>query len=375
MADANPKNTSLNPDGTDAMAAASNMKLPTGKPLLEVENLRTGIVTERGVVRAVDGVSFTLQRGRTVGIVGESGAGKTMLARSIMGLLPTNDIIREGSVRLDGDEILGRSRKEMRSFWGTEMSMVPQDPMTSLNPVRRIGAQIMEPLRIRLGLDRREAKATALALLDSVRIPDPEKRLREYPHQLSGGMRQRVVIAAALACGPRLLFADEPTTALDVTVQAQILNLLGRIREERHMAIMLVTHDLGVVANHTDEIIVMYAGRVVERAPTKVLFTEMRMPYTAALLASIPRLDTPVHTKLEVISGRPADLSTLATGCRFAPRCQFADQQCLDSEPPLSPGTSEGHEFRCWHPLDPPKLSRPTVAAATAVNHDDAQGV
>ncbi len=344
-------------------------------PLLQVEDLRTGIHIDRGTVHAVDGVSFTLERGRTLGVVGESGSGKTMLAKSIMGLLPRGKVDRTGSVRLDGEELLHRSRKQMRKVWGTELSMVPQDPMTSLNPVRRVGDQITEPLRHHLSLDKREARATALALLSSVRIPDPEKRLREYPHQLSGGMRQRVVIAAALACGPRLLFADEPTTALDVTVQAQILNVLANMQQERHMAMVLVTHDLGVVAGHTDEIIVMYAGQVVERAPTKVLFAQMRMPYTQALLASIPTLDDPVHTRLAVIPGRPPDLVAPPKGCRFSPRCEYAQDKCRQEAPPLTADTP-GHDYRCWFPVDGPKLRVPAAASAApaSMGADDAAG-
>jgi oligopeptide/dipeptide ABC transporter ATP-binding protein len=334
-------------------------------PLLEVRDLRTGIVTDRGTVRAVDGVSFSLARGRTLGIVGESGAGKTMLAKSIMGLVPGRNVVREGSVRLGGAELLGRSRKQLREVWGSEVSMVPQDPMTSLNPVRRIGAQITEPLRHHLSMDKRRAHDTAVALLTSVRIPDPDKRMREYPHQLSGGMRQRVVIAAALACGPRLLFADEPTTALDVTVQAEILDLLANMRAERHMAMVLVTHDLGVVAGHTDEILVMYSGRVVERAPTRVLFDRMRMPYTQALLASIPSLDEPVHTRLAVIPGRPPDLVSRPPGCAFAPRCEYAQAKCRQEEPPLVAGDDPGHQYRCWFPVDGP-TRRLTTNGATA---------
>jgi len=342
-------------------------------PLLEVEDLRTGIHIDRGNVRPVDGVSFTLRRGRTLGVVGESGSGKTMLAKSIMGPLRRGKVDRTGSVRVDGDELLNRSRKQMRKVWGTELSMVPQDPMTSLNPVRRVGDQITEPLRHHLSLDKREARDTALALLSSVRIPDPEKRMREYPHQLSGGMRQRVVIAAALACGPRLLFADEPTTALDVTVQAQILNVLAKMQEERHMAMVLVTHDLGVVAGHTDEIIVMYAGQVVERAPTKVLFGQMRMPYTQALLASIPSLEDPVHSRLAVIPGRPPDLVAPPRGCRFSPRCEYAQDKCRQEAPPLMTDTP-GHDYRCWFPVDGPKLRVPAAAAPASMGADDAAG-
>ena len=338
-------------------------------PLLEVEDLRAGIAVDRGTVRAVDGVSFTLQRGRTLGVVGESGSGKTMLAKSIMGLLPSRDVMLGGSVRLDGVELIGRSPKQMRKIWGSEVSMVHQDPMTSLNPVKRIGHQIMEPLRHHLDLDKERARATAVALLKSVRIPDPEKRLREYPHQLSGGMRQRVVIAAALACGPRLLFADEPTTALDVTVQAQILNLLGRMQADRHMAMVLVTHDLGVVAGHTDEIIVMYAGRVVERAPTVELFERMHMPYTQALLASIPSLDDPVHARLAVIPGRPPDLVAPQRGCRFAPRCDHAQAKCRQEEPPLLNADDPSHQYRCWYPVDGPRR-RVDATAGQAIAPD-----
>jgi peptide/nickel transport system ATP-binding protein len=348
------------------------MSMTGDPPLLEVRDLRTGIVTERGTVRAVDGVSFTLARGRTLGVVGESGAGKTMLARSIMGLLPARGVVRQGSVRLDGEELIGRSRKQMRTIWGSRVSMVPQDPMTSLNPVRRIGHQIIEPLRHHVSLDKRTAHATAVALLDSLRIPDPDKRMREHPHQLSGGMRQRVVIAAALACGPRLLFADEPTTALDVTVQAEILDLLGHMQAERYMAMVLVTHDLGVVAGHTDEIVVMYAGRVVERAPTGVLFERMHMPYTQALLASIPSLHEPVHTRMAVIPGRPPDLVATPAGCTFAPRCEHAQPKCRQEEPPLVAADDPSHEYRCWFPVDGPKRRLTTNGATAATAAADA---
>jgi oligopeptide/dipeptide ABC transporter ATP-binding protein len=336
-----------------------------GETLLAVEGLRTGIHTPRGVVRAVDDVSFTLEHGRCLGIVGESGSGKTMLARSVLGLVPTT-AVREGSARLNGEELLGRSRKQMRAVLGTQLSLVPQDPMTSLNPVRRVGDQLMEPLRHHLTLGKRQAYERAIELLDSVRIPDPARRMLEYPYQLSGGMRQRIVIAAAIACDPGLVFADEPTTALDVTIQAQILSLLDRMRKERNVAIVLVTHNLGVVAHHTDEIIVMYAGRVVERAPTQILFTNMRMPYTRALMASLPNMEQPVHTRLTAIPGRPPDLITPTSGCRFAPRCELAQSDCWAKEPPLAPGSTPGHEYRCWHPVDGPVRPRRTVPAAVA---------
>ncbi|MBA2624832.1 MAG: ABC transporter ATP-binding protein, partial [Acidimicrobiia bacterium] len=258
-------------------------------PFLEVDNLSTGFPTPRGVAQAVDGVSFKLERGRTLGVVGESGSGKTVLSRSVMNLLPKY-AIKSGSVRFRGREISSLSDRDMRAVWGTEMAMVFQDPMTSLNPVKRVGVQITESLNYHLNQKGKDADETALALLRSVRIPEAQRRLREYPHQLSGGMRQRVSIAISLACGPRLLIADEPTTALDVTVQAQILDLLQAQQRDRFMAMMLITHDLGVVAGRTDDIAVMYAGRVVEKAPTKILYRNMKMPYTEALIRSIPKV-------------------------------------------------------------------------------------
>ncbi|MGH9290663.1 MAG: ABC transporter ATP-binding protein, partial [Acidimicrobiales bacterium] len=241
---------------------------PSGRVLLDVDGLATHFTTPRGTVKAVDGVSFTLDRGRTLGLVGESGCGKSVLSRSIMGLLPSRNVTRKGAISFDGHRLDQMGPSEMRSFWGTQLAMVFQDPMTSLNPVMRIGKQITESLDFHFDMDRSEAQETALSLLKSVNIPEPARRLRQYPHELSGGMRQRVVIAVALACGPKLLFADEPTTALDVTVQAQILDLLRQQQRDREMAMVLVSHDLGVVAGHTDEIAVMYAGQIVEKAPT-----------------------------------------------------------------------------------------------------------
>ena len=287
--------------------------------LLEVVDLTTRFRTERGTVHAVDGVSFTLDRGRTLGVVGESGSGKTVLSRSVMGLLPARNVERGGHVFYEGTDIIGYDQKRMSDVWGAEMGMVFQDPMTSLNPVMKIGKQITESLRHHLKVDKKEAEATALALLSSVGIPAPERRLNEYPHQLSGGMRQRVTIAIALACGPKVLFADEPTTALDVTVQAQILDLLAEQQRERHMAMILVSHDLGVVAGRTDEIMVMYGGRVVEHAPTSVLFGDVKMPYTEALLRSIPRIESPSHARLEAIPGRPPQLISPAQGLQLRP--------------------------------------------------------
>jgi peptide/nickel transport system ATP-binding protein len=321
-----------------------------GRGLLDVVELRTRFRTPRGVVTAVDGVSFTLDRGRTLGLVGESGCGKSVLSRSIMGLLPPT-AERSGEVTFQGERIDGLADDALRSYWGTQMSMVFQDPMTSLNPVMRIGKQITESLEVHTDMNRNDVRETALALLKSVHIPEPERRLRQYPHELSGGMRQRVVIAVALACGPQLLFADEPTTALDVTVQAQILDLLGEQQRERDMAVVLVSHDLGVVAGRTHDIAVMYAGQIVEQAPTRTLFSEVRMPYTEALLRSVPRLENESHTRLAVIGGRPPDLIDPPAGCRFAPRCPYVQARCREEQPPLVEGDTPGHLYRCWYPV------------------------
>ncbi len=324
---------------------------PHEGPLLTVDDFRTHFDTPAGVVKAVDGVSFTLERGKTLGVVGESGSGKTVLARSMMGLLTARNVHRSGSATYAGQELVGASKQQLRALWGTEMAMVFQDPMTSLNPVMKIGRQITEGLRFHLDVPKDEAREQALALLESVGIPDPRRRIGQYPHELSGGMRQRVTIAIALACGPKLLFADEPTTALDVTVQAQILNLLNQQQRERHMAMVLVTHDLGVVAGRTDEIAVMYAGQIVERAPTRTLFANVRMPYTEALLKSIPKLEEPSHTRLQIIGGRPPDLIHPPAGCRFSPRCPYAQPTCHTEAPPLVEAETPGHLYRCWFPV------------------------
>jgi peptide/nickel transport system ATP-binding protein len=319
--------------------------------LLEVTDLKTHFRTERGLVRAVDGVTFTLERGKALGVVGESGSGKTVLSRTIMGLLPSRNTELSGSVRFAGQEILGLPSKQMRHVWGREMAMIFQDPMSSLNPLMKIGKQITEPLKIHLDMPSGEARATAVKLLRDVRIPEAERRLAQYPHELSGGMRQRVMIAIALACGPTMLFADEPTTALDVTVQAQILDLIGEQRRDRNMSVILVTHDLGVVAGHTDEIAVMYGGRLVEKAPTRALFANMKMPYTQALLRSIPKIDEPSHTRLATIPGRPPDLVNPPRGCPFSPRCPYVRERCIDEAPPLVPAESPDHTYACWYPV------------------------
>lgn len=322
----------------------------SGRRLLDVEDLHVSFATSRGPLRAVQGVSLSLDQGKTLGIVGESGSGKTVLSRAIMGLLPRASTTQTGSVRYDGTEILNAPNDDLRKLWSTHIAMVFQDPMTSLNPVQRIGNQITEPLKIHLKLSKGEAKETALSLLMQVGIPSPVERYEAYPAQLSGGMRQRVMIAIALACAPRLLMADEPTTGLDVTVQAQILDLLSQLQRDREMAMILVTHDLGVVATRTDEIIVMYAGNVVERAPTNVLFKSMAMPYTEALLKSTPRIADPSHTRLTAIEGRPPDLLNPPSGCPFSPRCPYAQDKCHLEKPPLVEA-APGHSYACWYPL------------------------
>ncbi len=328
--------------------------------MLEVEDLHVSFATSRGAVPAVQGVSLTLAQGKTLGIVGESGSGKTVLSRAIMGLLPPSSTTQTGSVRYDGTEILNAPNDELRKLWSTHIAMVFQDPMTSLNPVQRIGHQITEPLKIHLKLSKGEAKETALSLLMQVGIPSPVERYDAYPAQLSGGMRQRVMIAIALACAPRLLMADEPTTGLDVTVQAQILDLLGQLQRDRDMAMVLVTHDLGVVATRTDEIIVMYAGNVVERAPTNVLFKSMAMPYTEALLKSTPRIGNPSHTRLTAIEGRPPDLLHPPAGCPFSLRCRYARDKCHQEKPPLVEA-APGHSYACWFPITSARPEAATV--------------
>ena len=335
------------------MSVSKRSKAASEVALLEVVDLKTYFRTERGVVRAVDGVTFSLDAGQTLGVVGESGSGKSVLSRSIMNLLPKRNVIREGTVTFDGQLTSDLGAKASRKLYGTGMAMIFQDPMTSLNPVVKIGRQITESLRLHFDMKKDFAGDTAEELLRSVGIPEPRRRLSEYPHQLSGGMRQRVVIAISLACGPKLLFADEPTTALDVTVQKQILNLLARQQAERNMAMVLVTHDLGVVAGRTDEIMVMYAGQAVEKATTASLFSSMRHPYTQALLNSIPKLSDPSHTRLEAIPGRPPNMITPPQGCRFAPRCTYATEQCHAEQPPLIADAADPtHFYRCWFPVN-----------------------
>ncbi|RUA24709.1 MAG: ABC transporter ATP-binding protein [Actinobacteria bacterium] len=344
----------------------SEMAVTDGSPLLSVSDLRVGFATERGLVRAVDGVSFDLAAGRTLGIVGESGSGKSVTAKTIMNLLPSYARV-EGSVTFDGRDVRALASSGARHFWGVEMTMVFQDPMTSLNPVKKVGEQIAESLRVHLKRSRKEARDEAGDLLEQVGIPEPRKRLTQYPHELSGGLRQRVVIAMALACSPRLLIADEPTTALDVTVQKHILDLLDGLREERGMAMILITHDLGVVRGRADDIMVMYAGRTMEQADTDTLFSEMRHPYTEALLETIPRIDMPSHSRLVPIPGRPPDVIEVSTGCPFAPRCRSCTDVCLTERPTLDE-QGHGHVCACHGPVG-------TDVGAMARSANEASGV
>ena len=325
------------------------------RTLLTVTDLRTTFSITAGDVQAVRGVSFTLDRGRTLGIVGESGCGKTVLARSIMRLNLGSNVTTTGTAEFAGRDLLSLPMADMHKMWGMELAMVFQDPMTSLNPLVRIGRQVTEHLRHPRGVGRAEAARTAVDLLNEVRIPEPEARLRAYPHELSGGMRQRICIAIALACEPSLLFADEPTTALDVTVQHQILNLLSREQRDRDMAMVLVTHDLGVVAGRTDDTLVMYAGMVVEQAPTGALFDDIRHPYSEALLRSLPRTSLASHTRLAAITGRPPDLIDPPSGCAFSPRCPYVQQRCREEVPPLAAVDDPEHLFACWTPVGSPE--------------------
>ncbi|MFG1942223.1 dipeptide/oligopeptide/nickel ABC transporter permease/ATP-binding protein [Nonomuraea sp. NPDC048826] len=343
------RQSGLEPARQAAPLPAGPAPRPVNGALLQADHLRTHIHTPRGTVKAVDGVSFTLERGKTLAIVGESGSGKSMLIRTILGLLPATDVSRGGHVHLEGDDLTAFTPGEMRQVLGRRLGTVFQDPMTALNPVRTIGTQVTEPLRVHLGMSRKQAREEAVRLLASVGIPDPARMLRRYPHQLSGGMRQRVTIAMALSCGPDVLFADEPTTALDVTIQDQVLRLIHRMREERDMAVVLVSHDLSVVRQWADEVIVMYAGKVVEHGPAEQVFARPRMPYTEALLQAAPRLTDPSHHRLRVIPGRPPDLSDVPPGCPFRPRCAYAQDRCAEEAPPLVAEAGE-HHYACWYP-------------------------
>jgi oligopeptide/dipeptide ABC transporter ATP-binding protein len=320
------------------------------EPILEVRGLRTHFETERGVVRAVDGVDLRVGSGRTVGVVGESGCGKSVLALSILRLVPSPPgRIAGGEILLSGRDLLALSEEEMRQIRGREISMIFQEPMTSLNPVFRVGEQIAEVFRLHQRMDRRQAFAQSTEMLRMVGIPSPEKRARDYPHQMSGGMRQRVMIAIALACRPRVMLADEPTTALDVTIQAQMIDLIAALRAETGAAVILITHDLGVVAEAAETVAVMYAGQIVEHGSVRDLFSKPLHPYTLGLMNSIPRMDGPAGREafLRTIPGVVPPLYDLPTGCRFRDRCPDAFPLCRERAPILEEIVS-GHDCRCW---------------------------
>jgi peptide/nickel transport system ATP-binding protein len=338
-----------------------------GKPLLRVENLKTHFHTRDGIVRAVDGVSFDVKAGETLAIVGESGCGKSVTSMSILRLLPMPPArIAAGRIEFDGRNLLELTEPEMRKIRGNAISMIFQEPMTSLNPVLTVGRQIAEALVLHRGLSQKEATARAIAMLRKVHIPEAERRVTQYPHELSGGMRQRVMIAMALACGPRLLIADEPTTALDVTIQAQILELMRELHRETGAAIILITHDLGVVAEMAQRVVVMYAGRKVEEAPIEALFERPRHPYTLGLLGSMPHLGDSVSEtgkRLVEIPGMVPSLKDPPPGCLFAPRCPNAGERCTQEAPPLELQAA-GHWAACWHPVTAPSPSRRVEAVA-----------
>ena len=323
-----------------------NTHSSTSAPLLEIDSLRTWFDTLSGTVRAVDGVSFTVQAGQTLGVVGESGCGKSVTALSILRLLPTPPARHLGAIRYRGSNLLALSEREMRQIRGNRISMIFQEPMTSLNPVLTVGRQIAETVLVHQEVNRAEAMQRAVEMLRLVQIPEPERRAREYPHQLSGGMRQRVMIALALACNPELLIADEPTTALDVTIQAQILDLIKRLQKELGMGVMLITHDLGVVAESCDRVVVMYAGRKVEESSVLALFSQPLHPYTRALMASMPAMNSQLK-RLTEIPGMVPSPHELGRGCAFAARCQYAQQRCVDENPPLT-SQGEDHVVACF---------------------------
>jgi oligopeptide/dipeptide ABC transporter ATP-binding protein len=317
------------------------------EPLLAVDDLRVHLFTNRGVVRAVDGVGFALSAGKSLGIVGESGCGKTMTALSLMRLIPSPPArIVSGRIMFDGEDVVALDEPRLRALRGNAMAMIYQDPMTTLNPVFNVGEQIAEVVRLHRQASRAAALARAVEMLELVGIPDPARCAQSYPHQLSGGMRQRAVIAMALACHPKLLIADEPTTALDVTIQAQVLDLMRRLQRELGTAIILITHDLGVIADLVDTVVVMYAGKVVEGAPVKQLFAAPRHPYTQGLLRSVPSLETREH-RMRTIEGTVPSAYAMPPGCRFHPRCGIARDVCRTDEPPLVPD-GVGGEAACW---------------------------
>jgi len=316
--------------------------------LLDVKDLKTYFYTQDGVVKAVDGVTYDIMEGETLGLVGESGCGKSVSALSLMRLIPNPPgKILSGEVVFDGQDVLKVDEEEMRHIRGNRMAMVFQEPMTSLNPVLTIGRQLTETLELHLKMDKLAARQKAAELLETVGIPDAARRLNDYPHQFSGGMRQRVMIAMALSCNPRLLIADEPTTALDVTIQAQVLEVVKRLSDDLGTAVLIITHNLGVVARHAQRVNVMYAGKIIERGTAADIYKDPRHPYTLGLLASVPRLDEPRKLKLQPIEGQPPDLMNVPKGCPFRPRCRFAIDRCAEEYPPLAP-VGDGHTSACW---------------------------
>lgn len=312
-------------------------------PLLDIQNLSTVFDTETGVAHAVDDLSIHIEKGKTLGIVGESGCGKSVTSLSVLRLVPPPGRTVSGKIIFDGQDLLQLPESKMRQVRGNQIALIPQDPMTSLNPVYTVGEQIIEAIELHQEVNRKEARSRAIEVLDAVRIPQAATRIDDYPHQFSGGMRQRVMIAMALSCEPELLIADEPTTALDVTVQAQILDLMRNIQNERHTAILLITHDLGVIAEMADDVAVMYAGSIVEYAPVRELFNKPKHPYTVGLLNSVPR---PSTSRLESIEGQPPSLIDLPPGCRFAPRCPLVEGRCTVAVPPLEE-KAPGQFARC----------------------------
>lgn len=336
---------------TDGNSAAGVAFAPDQRPskLLEVKDLEVRFRQGTNSVYAVNGVSFDLDQGKTLAIIGESGSGKTVTSRAMMGLLPNTAVVH-GSVKLNGKELVGLTEKEMLQHRGLDLATVFQDPGRSLNPTMKVGKQIVEAIRLHLPLDKKAARDRAVELLGLVRLPLPEQRFNDYPHQLSGGMRQRVMIAIALACQPKILIADEATTALDVTTQAKIMDLLIDLKSQFNMALILISHNLGLAAQYTDEVAVMYGGKVVERAGTKELFANVLMPYTRVLLDAVPRLDRSAHDSLPSITGGTPNLSSRPTGCAFMPRCMAATDRCREQAPPLAE-EEPGHEVACWYPL------------------------
>ena len=337
-------------------------------PLLEVKNLHTYFKTKKGIVKAVNDVSYSLEAGKTIGIVGESGSGKSVSAMSILGLLDANGYIADGEILFEGRDLTKLSIDEMYHIRGNAISVIFQEPMTSLNPVFTVDRQLSEPFMIHQGMNKRQAHEQALKMLYDVQIPNPEAVIKQYPHQLSGGMRQRVMIAMALACRPKILIADEPTTALDVTIQAQILRLMNELQQEKGTSIIFITHDLGVINEMADDVAVMYCGQVVEKASARTIFSdcEMSHPYTEGLMFSIPRIDA-IHSKIEPIPGVVPHPLALPKGCKFAPRCKYCTQKCIDNEPQLK-DMGNGQLIRCFHPEK--EVRRSDAHKEIAVHHE-----